>query len=236
MNKGFTDEVGTPGLYNSLALRIPADLPRRCGGGAVLRPRRAFGVAALRRHHAGRSFHGASRLARPARRARHARLHRADVPLRPLVHQERPCRGICLGREGRGEGLRRGHDADRARRAARERPAVRHGRPGADRYRHRQIAEGQPRRGEARAASPGRSTPPRRSANSTRSPAGTASPRSAGCTSRARCRSAASSATASSSTTIRARPGTPSATSTSWPKPAPPSPIARPFSPAAASP
>ncbi len=37
MNKGLIDEIGTPGLLQFLALRIFADLPRRCRGRAALR-------------------------------------------------------------------------------------------------------------------------------------------------------------------------------------------------------
>ena len=68
MNKGLIDEIGSPGLLQFLALRVPADLPRRCGGDSALRARGAVGAAAVGRDHARRSVDGASRLARSAGR------------------------------------------------------------------------------------------------------------------------------------------------------------------------
>jgi hypothetical protein len=138
-----------PGLLQLLALRIPADLPRRRGSGAALRPRCAIGTVALGRHHAGRPVDGPPRLARPAGRGRHARVHRADVPLRPLVHQERPSRRIRLGRSRRRKGDDRGAGTDRTRRAASLRPPVRHGLSRADRHLQRIPAARQPRRGQS---------------------------------------------------------------------------------------
>ncbi len=200
-----------------------------------MRARGAVGTAALGRHHAGRPVDGASRLARPAGRGGDARVHRADVPLRTLVHQERPCRRIRMGREGRREGDGGGAAPRRTRRAARIRPPVRHGGARADRHLRRRAAQGkQPGSQEARPvlADPRRAIggrvprdhpPPRHDADRLarfHGPAG---------------RAFASSATASSSTTTPPRPGTPRTTSTAWPRPAPPSPIAPPCSRGAAS-
>ncbi|CAA9231887.1 MAG: Amidohydrolase, partial [uncultured Acetobacteraceae bacterium] len=125
-----------------LALRVHADHAARRRSGAELRPRRAERAAALRRHHRRRPVHGAPGLAGPAGRERAARLRRAHVPLRPLVHQERPHGGVRVERERRREGDGRGAAPRRARRAARVRPPLRHGGAGPNRHRGTRPAEG----------------------------------------------------------------------------------------------
>ena len=209
MNKGLIDEIGSPGFYNSSLYEVPADLPRRRGGGAALRARGTFGAAAVGCHHARGSVDGASGLARPAGRGGDARVRGTDVPLGALKTEQRAPGGIRLGRGRRREGDGRGAVADRARRAASVGTAVRHGGAGADRHLFRGIRRASPSPRPARAACPGRSTPHSRSANSTRSPAGTVIRRSAGWIISGCCRNVRSSATASFSTTIPRRAGTP---------------------------
>ena len=212
MNKGLIDEIGSPGFYNSSLYEYLPIFRADAGGDPALRARGAVRAAAVGRDHAGRPVDGASRLARSAGGGRHARVHRADVPLGALVHQERPPGGIRLGRGGRREGDGRGAVADRARRAASVGPAVRHGGAGADRHLHRGPAARLVRRGEGarRVVADPRGAVGQSS--STRSRAGTATRRSAGWTISGCCRSARSSATASSSTTIPRRAGTPTPT------------------------
>ena len=68
---------------------------------------------------------------------------------RLLVHEERPRSGLRLGREGGRSGLRGSVADHRRRRAAPERPALRHDGAGADRHLHRGPVPGQPGRGAA---------------------------------------------------------------------------------------
>ena len=73
MNKGLIDEIGSPGFYNSSLYEYLPIFRADAEAMPALRARRAVGAAAVRRHHAGRPVDGASRLARPAGRIRHAR-------------------------------------------------------------------------------------------------------------------------------------------------------------------
>ena len=164
------------------ALRISAGVrPRRRGcrpldhGGPV-------GAAEERRHHHHRPLDRSPRLARRPRRVRHPRRRGADDAPGLLVHQERPHGRICLGREGRREGLRGGDADHRSRPAASQRPAVGDGLSVADRHLPGGLLQGGAAGGEASAASRCRRMPARRSSSSTRWSIATARRRSNGST------------------------------------------------------
>ena len=179
MNKGWNDEIGIAQAVQLLALRVHADLPRRCGGRARPASRVALsellmsGVTTLVdlsvAHDGWLDLHGGKR---------HARRARADVPLGALVHRERPSRRNTNGTRAAGE-KRDGRpriDADRrGRQQHPSRAALRHGLAVADRHLHGRADPGDSyARGAAAQGCPSRSTPRRASSNSTRSPAATA--------------------------------------------------------------
>ena len=89
MNKGLTDEIGSPGFYNSSLYeylpiyRADAEAVPHCVR-VALSELLLSGVTTL----ADLSM-AQHRPGRPAGRVRHARLHRLDVPLRPLRPKER---------------------------------------------------------------------------------------------------------------------------------------------------
>lgn len=90
MLKGLTDEVGSRQLYMSslyeyLPLFEADDEGRRAASEVAL-----CELMQKPRHHRVRPVRRARGLPRHAGRQRHARLRRADVPLRPLVHPEWP--------------------------------------------------------------------------------------------------------------------------------------------------
>ena len=113
--QGLTEEYGQRQARAELALRIPAGVRHRAEDAGPSITGGDLRAAEERRHHGDRPLDEARRLARRSRLDRHPRRGLPDVSAPGYWYTKNGHdSGLCLGREGRREGLR-GSDEDHRR-------------------------------------------------------------------------------------------------------------------------